>query len=107
MPGLGNSQHDLSFVVPPLKGEKSLTSTKASLSTATMAVAYAFLANKLNYKPLLPKAFKQYSRALKQVNKALQDPEKAVSDQTLATVIILSLFEVSYGFLTVILHPIC
>ena len=89
----------MDFIIPAMKDEKSLTSPKTSLSTAVMAVAMAAFGNRRKYQLVLAKAAKQYARALQQVNEALQDPELALEDQTLATVLILSLFEV------IILYP--
>jgi hypothetical protein len=84
----------MEFLLPAMKGEKSLVSPKNSLSTAVMAVSMALFANRRKVQPLLTMAAKHYSKALHQINEALQDPKLAYEDQTLATVIILGLFEV-------------
>jgi len=94
MPCKGNSRSYMDFVVPAMKDVKSLESPPASLPKAVMAVSLALFANRRRVKPLLAKAAKQYAKALQQINEALRHPERALEDETLATIIILGLFEV-------------
>jgi hypothetical protein len=94
MPCRGNSRSYMDFIIPAMQGEKSLSSPKTSLNTAIMAVSMASFGNRRRHKPVLAKAANQYAKALQQINEALLDPELALEDQTLATVIILGLFEV-------------
>ena len=69
-----------------------------------MSVAMALFANKRRYGSLLAKAARRYSEALYQVNELLRDPELALEDQTLATIIILGLFEVEHILLIGVLR---
>jgi hypothetical protein len=64
------------------------------LSTSFLAVAFGAFANRPNSKALRHMAAFHYERALKHVNAALKDPHVALSDQTLASVLLLGLFEV-------------
>jgi ABC-type Fe3+ transport system substrate-binding protein len=95
LPCKGNSKSYMDFIIPAMKDEKSLASPKTTLSTAVMAVAMAAFGNRRRYQLVLGKAAKQYAKALQQVNEALLDPERALEDQTLATVLVLGLFEVT------------
>ncbi|KAN0110626.1 hypothetical protein V8E51_007013 [Hyaloscypha variabilis] len=97
MPCRGNSRSYMDFIIPAMQGEKSLSSPKTSLNTAIMAVSMASFGNRRRHKPVLAKAAKQYAKALQQINEALLDPELALEDETLATVIILGLFEAFTG----------
>jgi Fungal specific transcription factor domain/Fungal Zn(2)-Cys(6) binuclear cluster domain len=94
LPCKGNSRSYMDFIIPAMKDEKSLVSPSNSLSTAVMAVALASFGNRKKVQLVLPKAAKQYAKALQQINEALLDPDLALEDQTLATVLILGLFEV-------------
>ena len=94
MPCKGNSRSYMDFIIPAMKDETSLTSPKTSLNTSIMAVSMASFGNRRRHKPVLAKAAKHYAKALQQINEALLDPDLALEDQTLATVIILGLFEV-------------
>lgn len=84
----------MDFIIPAMKDEESLASPKSSLSMAVMSVAMAAFGNRQKYQHVTAKAAKQYAKALQKINEALADPERALEDQTLATVIILGLFEV-------------
>jgi hypothetical protein len=95
LPCMGNSRSYMDFIIPAMEAEKSLISPGTSLNTAVMAVAMAAFGNRQRYQLVLAKAAKQYAKALKQVNEALLDPELALEDQTLATVLILGVFEVT------------
>ncbi|KAE9372477.1 hypothetical protein N431DRAFT_375686 [Stipitochalara longipes BDJ] len=97
MPCKGNSRSYMDFIIPAMKDEKSLTSPKTSLNTAIMAVSMASFGNQRRHQHVLGKAAKLYAKALQQINEALLDPELALEDQTLATVIILGLFEAFTG----------
>jgi hypothetical protein len=84
----------MDFIIPAMKDEKSFASPKSSLSAAVMSVAMAAFGNRRKYQHVISKAAKQYAKALQKINEALADPERALEDETLATVIILGLFEV-------------
>lgn len=64
------------------------------LPTAFAAAALAALAGRPNSKRLLPRASAHYSRALKEVNTALKQKGEALSEASLASVIMLSMYEV-------------
>lgn len=67
---------------------------RSTLNTALKAVSLALLGNRPHSKPIRPRAVKEYSKALQEVNFALQNPELALEDNTLASVILLGMFEV-------------
>lgn len=94
MPCKGNSRSYMDFIIPAMEDEKSLVAPKTSLATSVMAVAMAAFGNRRKCQPVVAKAAKQYAKALQQINEALLDPELALEDQTLATVLVLGLFEV-------------
>lgn len=93
-PCRGNSRRYMDFVVPAMQVEQSIARPRSMLPTFTMAVAYALMGNRNNENELLPKAAKEYSRGLEMMNEALRDPVRALEDDTLASVILLGLFEV-------------
>lgn len=64
-----------------------------TLSLAFSAASLAALANRPNAKSLLLRAEEQYSRAIRYVNQALRDPVEQKTDETLASVLLLGLFE--------------
>lgn len=66
----------------------------STLSFAVEAVAMASFGNRPENRSLLPLAAQQYSEALQMVNKDLQNPKLVMEDETLASVMLLSLFEV-------------
>jgi hypothetical protein len=80
------------FILPLLKGELGGT----QFSTSFTAVALASFGNRPNAKQLLSKARYEYIKALNLVNKALINPAAQKTDQTLASVLLLGLYEVKY-----------
>jgi hypothetical protein len=81
----------MSYLTPLLKGEPPDT----PLSTSFVAVAFASFGNRPGNKQLLFTAHHFYTKALKHVNRALESPIEQKSDKTLASVLLLGLFEVS------------
>lgn len=82
------------FLLPMMK----TVSPESPLAIAFSAVAMASLANRPNSRrnALYNQAVFRYSRALKATNLALQDPEQQKTDETLATVLMLGFYEVSW-----------
>lgn len=79
----------LEFLLPLLKSQPAnspFTLTFTSVGLATMAV-------RPNSSALMPMARSSYIKALKQINFALKDPSTAMSDATLATILLLTVFE--------------
>lgn len=87
----GNNVYGYMTYLMPLLKEQDLGST---FSLSLSAVALASFGNRPNSKPLLSKASQQYAKALKSVNAALRDPKLVKLDHTLASVLLLGLFEV-------------
>jgi hypothetical protein len=83
----------LSYLIPLLKDEPPDT----QLSTSFVAVALASFGNRPNSKRLLLTASQYYSKALRHVNIALANPVEQKSDRTLASILLLGLFEVGYN----------
>ena len=67
------------------------------LMNALVAVSSAHVASQSSMTWLSVKARKSYGKALSLLNGVLQDPDQAQQDSTLATVVLLSLYEVSQG----------
>ncbi|KAJ9208907.1 transcriptional regulator family: Fungal Specific TF [Paecilomyces variotii] len=65
----------------------------SSLRWAVEATALSSLANRMRIPPLVVKARQVHGNALRSVNAALRSPSTAVRDETLAAVVLLSLFE--------------
>lgn len=86
-----NSGH-LDYLLPLLKAESKPDSP---FQLAYSACALAAMGNRLkaDSMDLMELSFIQHSRALAAVNKALRDPASSRDDGTLATVLLLSLFE--------------
>jgi hypothetical protein len=83
------SQGHLEFLLPLLKSQPAdspLALTFTSVGLATMAI-------RPNSRSLLPMASSNYIKALKQINFALRDPRTAMSDTTLATILMLTVYE--------------
>lgn len=91
LPQHGATRGFLDYLVPMIKSD----SPNSTLGTCLKAVTLASLGNRPHAKPLLMPAVEQYNRALQQVNLALRDPLSQKTDQTLASVLLLGLFEVS------------
>ena len=89
-PQLGTTRGHLSFLLPLLKGESGVT----QLSTSFTAVALASFGNRPGASRLLPRARLEYTKALSYVNKSLQNPSTQKSNQTLASILLLGLYEV-------------
>lgn len=65
------------------------------LSLAFSAASLAAFGNRPSGKALLTKAQEQYSKAIRHVNDALRDPVAQKTDETLASVMLLGMYEVS------------
>lgn len=92
---LPHNQHSkgyFDFILPLMKTEP----TDSPLSLSFRAVAMASLANRPNTRDsrMMNQAVDGYTKALKGVNLSLQNPTLQKSDSTLASVILLSFFEV-------------
>ncbi len=85
----GDSRGFLDYVIPLV----NTRSSNRTVSLAFSAASLAALANRPNAKQLLPRAEEQYMRAIRHVNAALRDPVEQTTDQTLASVLLLGLFE--------------
>jgi Fungal specific transcription factor domain len=92
VPQLGTTRGHLSYVLPLLKGEPGGT----QLSTSFTAVALASFGNRPGASHLLIRAREEYTKALNYVNKSLQNPATQKSDQTLASILLLGLYEVCF-----------
>jgi Fungal specific transcription factor domain len=68
--------------------------TGGSLLACVRAVGLASISRSLGHPEVMDSARWQYSRALRMTNEALQTPEKAILDDTLASVMLLALFEI-------------
>jgi hypothetical protein len=79
------------FLVPLMKADTA----DSVLSSAFSAVAMASLANRPNTKGrgLMPQAIGLYAKALKKINLALQNPTQQKQDSTLASILLLGVFE--------------
>jgi hypothetical protein len=91
LPNTKVAKGHLGFLVPLVKESCKNSTLKLTLN----AVALAALANQPNARTLQPAADSHYVTALNQINKDLQDSKKAQQDSTLASVFLLSLYEVS------------
>lgn len=90
LPAVGTNRARLDYVLPLIKSEPA----RSPLQCAFAAVSMASLANRPHAKSLLASANGLYSIALRQVNNALRDPAVQKNDSTLASVLLLGLFEV-------------
>ncbi|KFY24104.1 hypothetical protein V493_05428 [Pseudogymnoascus sp. VKM F-4281 (FW-2241)] len=63
------------------------------LSLAFSAASLAAFGNRPSGKALLTKAQEQYSKAIRHVNDALRDPVAQITDETLASVMLLGMYE--------------
>ncbi|KAL3426287.1 hypothetical protein PVAG01_03078 [Phlyctema vagabunda] len=79
----------MSYLVPLMNEFDAGATFALSLS----AVALAAMGNRPSTKTILPIASQQYTKALRQVNNALTDSKLAKLDHTLASVLLLGLFE--------------
>jgi hypothetical protein len=89
------SQHGRTYndYLPALYSRES---SSYALHCAVTAVGTAGLACNRSSRSLRLQARKQYSLALSSTNAALRDPSLAVRDETLASILILGLYEESY-----------
>jgi Fungal specific transcription factor domain len=95
VPQAGTTRGHWIFVMPLLKGELAGT----QLSTSFTAVALASFGNRPSAKHLLVRARQEYTKALNHVNRALANPAIQKSDQTLASILLLGLYEVCRYYL--------
>lgn len=93
LPHQGSNRGYLDFLLPLLR----TSPPDSHLSLTFSAVGLAALANRhspgINSKGMLPYAAQKYEKALKRTNEALRDPILAKQDSTLASVLLLGLFE--------------
>lgn len=93
LPYQGSNRGYLDFLLPLLR----TSPPDSHLSLTFSAVGLAALANRhspgINSKGMLPYAAQKYEKALKRTNEALRDPILAKQDSTLASVLLLGLFE--------------
>lgn len=89
-PRPGTNRAWLDYIIPLIKSEPE----SSPLISAFNAVSMASLGNRPNARQLLMDANEQYTKALRQVNNALRDPATQKTDGTLASVLLLGLFEV-------------
>jgi Fungal specific transcription factor domain len=94
IPRQGSTRGFLEFLLPLLKTE----SPNPHFQQAFSACAMASLGNRANCygNDIHDRALAEYSKALNSTHTALKDPEAAKSDATLATVLMLGLFEVRH-----------
>ena len=92
VPHHGTLRGYLSFALPFLESNKPNLAVKSAFS----AVALAAFGTRPSSKALLPKADSSYYTALKEINATLKNPTMATDDSSLAAILMLSMFEVSY-----------
>lgn len=90
VPQEGTMTRYLDFLIPLLK----TAAPNSPLDLTFSAVALAAFGSRPNSPNLLPRAELIYAQALRAINLALADPEEAVEDTTLASVVLLSIFDV-------------
>lgn len=102
----GQSVGHLDYLVPLLNSE---TNPNSPLQLAYSACGLAAMSNRERAvsTDLTELSFMQHSRAMRAMQKALADPIQSKSDATLATVILLSFFEVSsqYSNVSIPINP--
>lgn len=99
LPGqLGQSVGHLEYLVPLLQTE---TNPNSPFQLAYSACGLAAMSNreKANNTDLTELSYMQHSRASSAIRKALADPTQCKSDATLASVLLLSFFEVCLALL--------
>jgi hypothetical protein len=69
---------------------------RTALEKITAAAGLAGLANSTCAPNLIPEAYKLYGSAIRHIRCALEDPNQAHADETLAVVMLMGTFEVSY-----------
>lgn len=74
-------------------GEKECSASSASLRLAVDATALVTLSNEIREPSLIVKARYLYGMALQRLRQALESRTQAVRDETLASVVLLSMFE--------------
>jgi len=80
----------MDFLVPLLK----TADVNSPIDLTFLAVAFAAFRSRPNTKALLPQADQYYVNALNAINTALRDPARAKDDATLASVMLMSTYEV-------------
>lgn len=80
----------LDFLIPLLK----TAAPNSPLAITFSAVALAAFGARPNSPNILPRAELIYGQALRSINRAIADPQEAVEDTTLASVVLLSIFDV-------------
>lgn len=99
LPGqLGQSVGHLEYLVPLLQTE---TNPNSPFQLAYSACGLAAMSNreKANNTDLTELSYMQHSRASSAIRKAIADPTQCKSDATLASVLLLSFFEVCLALL--------
>ncbi|KAI9046704.1 hypothetical protein LZ554_009442 [Drepanopeziza brunnea f. sp. 'monogermtubi'] len=89
IPENGTMRGHLDFVIPLLKQRNPPQCIVQAFSAVTLAA----MGTRPDSKTLLPAAELGYLKALKEINGALQDPNNASSDSTLASIMLMALFE--------------
>ncbi|RDW67958.1 hypothetical protein BP6252_09354 [Coleophoma cylindrospora] len=89
LPKGNNNFGYMTYLLPLMKMHDPGSTFALSLN----AVALASFGNRSFSKAVLPRASQEYAKALRQVNAALRDPELVKLDHTLASVLLLGLFE--------------
>jgi hypothetical protein len=92
VPGHGSLRGYLNFVLPYI-GSQQVNSV---VNSAFSAVSLAAFGSRPNAKALLPKADAAYYTALKEINATLKNPSLSTDESTLAAILMLSMFEVSF-----------
>ena len=92
LPQQGTTRGFMEFLIPLLKADRG----NEHLHHAFNACAMASLGNRANVRggDMASKALGEYTQALSSTHKALQNPELAKADSTLASILMLGLFEV-------------
>lgn len=81
----------MSYLLPLMEGSRN-----SAANAAVSAVALATLSNIRHSPKTMRKAQQEYATALSKTNQALQDPFMRKTDDTLAAVVMLGIFEVSW-----------
>ena len=89
-PGPETKRGHIDFIIPLLQTERP----DSPLLLAFLAVGLATLGTRPNSRALLPKANQTYRQVLKKLNLALIDRKSTMNDSILATVLLLTIYEV-------------
>ncbi|RDW57012.1 hypothetical protein BP6252_13930 [Coleophoma cylindrospora] len=93
LPRWSNNLGHMTYLMALMKTPDSTSTFALSLSAVSMGA----FGNRPQSRSLRPRAFLKYMEAVKRVNTALRDPELAKSDHTLASVLLLGMFETIYS----------